>query len=70
MPDSYQAYLDRNCIPWLPDDVNGFDAFFAARRDALAKRIMAVLGDGTAPTNGAPQVSPIASIDEELAETG
>ncbi|MCB1258076.1 MAG: DUF262 domain-containing protein [Microthrixaceae bacterium] len=69
-PDSYQAYLDRNCIPWLPEDVHQFDDFFDARRTALAERIVKLLGDGTAATEpSVPQSSPIASIDQELAET-
>lgn len=52
-PDAYQAYLDRNCVPWLPEDASGFDAFFTARRDALVERIVAILGTETRLRNRA-----------------
>lgn len=75
-PDSYQAYLDRNDLPELPDAVDEFGDFFAKRRAALARRITLTLGGtplattDTADTH-ADDVEPAlsASIDEELAES-
>jgi hypothetical protein len=71
-PESFDAYLDRNDIPWLPEDATQFAKFFAERRAALATRIATALG-GTAPaptriTEGDAEEPLTASIDEDLAE--
>lgn len=70
--ESFDAYLARNDIPWLPEDATQFAMFFADRRAALATRIANALG-GTAPApmgpaNGDAEEPLTASIDEDLAE--
>lgn len=74
--ESYQAYLDRNDIPWLPADVSEFDSFFAERRAALTRRITASLGGAalsvaadTGVALNETEHSLSASIDEELSES-
>lgn len=74
--DALQAFLDRNQIPWLPSRTNDFEAFFTARRAALARRISVTLGErftNSSTGNGVAREQPDspldASIDDGLAES-
>ncbi len=51
-PDSLQAYLDRNEIPWLPGSLDDFEPFFAERRTALAQRLTSILAAPTVTLAG------------------
>lgn len=69
--DALNAYLHRNEIPSLPADVEGFVAFFAERRAALAVRIATTLGTRRGPSKTTQGESPAelpipVSIDDEL----
>ena len=63
-PEARQAYLERNEIPWLPESVADFEAFFDARRKALAERIVRLLGSAVEPAE-TPELAE--GIDDELA---
>jgi hypothetical protein len=67
--DAYQAYLERNEIPWLPSSPDEFEAYFTERRKALAQRIVRLLGAGaTAADEGPEPAAEVAgTIDDELA---
>lgn len=67
--EARNAYLERNEIPWLPASASEFEAFWTARREALAKRIMVLLGAGTAAAQGPPRMAKQVAdtIDDELA---
>lgn len=68
--EQYEAYLDRNQIPWLPESVQEFEKFVADRREALAVRIaMALGGAAPAPSHGTEAAPPSSmSIEDELAQ--
>lgn len=70
--ESFDAYLDRNDIPWLPATHSEFAKFFVQRRKLLAVRISKALGGATsAParmTDYDADEPLSASIDEDLAE--
>ncbi|NKX56278.1 GmrSD restriction endonuclease domain-containing protein [Arthrobacter mobilis] len=75
-PSAYQAYLDRNDLPWLPTEVTEFDDFFAQRRAALGRRIAEALGGISAATTNVvdahihtSESAPRTSIEDELAES-
>lgn len=65
----YEAYLERNEIPWLASSPKEFERFFTERRTALARRLSRLLGvDGASAADTPGQTSPVAeTIDEELA---
>jgi hypothetical protein len=62
------AFLDLNAIPSLADSVNDFEAAFAERRAALARRVKSILGgDNPAASEPAPASPLQAGIDDQPA---
>jgi hypothetical protein len=66
--DAYGAYLERNQMPYIPEQPADFNAWFTSRADLLATRLQVML-DSTSEAVAPPPEEQPARRDDELAHS-